>query len=298
MGLLSRISEELPAQVSFSESKKTGLLAKSSKIFAEPVFESFFELCRKYSFSHSALLTLVNDTFVMTQCVGIDSSTVAASVSSRDFWNGTISHSEDFINYKKTDTKFSVFYQLFSSFFKDNIAGLHFLKITDKCIFVDIDFNSFKDILISACELKKTILLYLSSQKKEEQIVLPGINYDFLQSTAFLMLLSVKIAVNSAIRDANISDKILQNTIFSTMYTEIFFTLKKHFKKPNFCIQSTNGEIKLILFTKSKIDDALLQHHIAYSLNPILSSHSGSIILLKAGTAASEDDIRHFILEG
>ncbi|MCK9169013.1 MAG: hypothetical protein M0P01_01210 [Treponema sp.] len=299
MGLLSRISTELPAQVSFGESKNTGLLAKTTKLFESPVSTSFSALCNTYSFLHCALFTNYNDVFIMTQCKGIDAITVASSISSRDYWDGTIGSSDFFVSLKKIDNKFSGFYQIFSSSFKEQIQGLHFLRITSDCIFVNIDFDSYKDLSVSSAEIRNVIICYLSSVKNEDKIsTVPKLNYDFMHTTAYLMLLSVKIAVNSSIRNVNISNELIHDCIFTTIYKEILCILKQHFLEPNICIQNGNGEIKLVLFAQKELDDTILQYHIAHTLKPVLSSFSNSIILLKTGTASSEDSIRKFIFEG
>ncbi|MFA6855686.1 MAG: hypothetical protein WCR31_00625 [Treponema sp.] len=300
MGLLSRISTELPAQVSYGESKNTGLLSKTSKLFERPVFTLFSEICNAYSFSHCALFTNINDVFIMTQCQGIDAKTVASSISSRDFWNGTIGNPDSFVNVKKSDNNFSGFYQLFSSLFNEQIEGLHFLRITDDCIFANIDFDSYKDDLsVSPAELRNVIIRYLASLKNETgTFISPKLNCDFTHFTAFLFLLSVKTAVNSSVSDADISNKFIHDSLFSIIYNEIFSMLKQHFAEPNFCIQSGNGEIKLILFAQNEIDDTILQYHISHTLQPVLSTYSNSVIILKTGTASSEEGIHQFISEG
>jgi hypothetical protein len=299
MGLLSRISTELPAQVSFGVTKNSGLYTKTSEFFERPFFTSFSAFCHAYSFSHCALFTNVNDVFIMTQCEGIDAITVASSISSRDFWNGTIGSPDSFVSAKKDDNNFSGFYQIFSSSFKEQIEGLHFLKINDDCIFADIDFYSYKDLSVSPVELRNVIIRYLSFLKNKTDISISlKVDCDFTYCTAFLLLLSAKIAINSSIRNAHITNKFIYDSLFTTIYKEIFFMLKQHFAEPNLCIESGNGEIKLILFAQKELDDTLLQYHISHTLQPILSTYSNSVILLKAGTASSEDGIRQFISEG
>lgn len=298
MGLLSRISAELPVQEISAETKNTGLLAKTSRIVERPVFSSFFDLCNAYSFAHCALLTVVGGVFVITECKGIDAASIASSVSSRDFWNGTIGSSDFFINFTKADNKFSGFYQLFSSRFKDSICGFHFLKISGDCIFVNVDFGSYKDISVSESVLKETILSYLSSRNGVDASLPPEVVFDFTHSAVFLMLLSVKLAINSSVRTVNTCDKFMYDSFFSTIYAEVFSVLRRHFIRPNYCIRSGNGEIKIVLSVRKTLDDSLLQYHISRSLNFILSTYSNSVILLKAGTASSEDDIRRFVLEG
>lgn len=298
MGLLSRISAELPQQEAPADSKRTGLLAKTVKIAEMPVFSSFYDLCDAYSFTNCALFTIVNGFFVITACKGIDAASVASSVSSRDFWNGTIGSPGSFIDYAEIDSKFSGFFQLFSSSVKENTAGFHFLKVSGDCIFVNIDLGSYKDISVPATELKEAILSFLSSRTDNSPPPLPELTFVFSHSIVYMLLLSVKLAVNSSVRTADVGDKYLSNSIFLTVYTEIFSVLKKHFVCPNYCTRSGNGEIKIILCGQKTFDDSLLQYHIAKSLNSILSQYSDSVILLKAGTASSEDDVRRFMLEG
>ncbi|HAH63701.1 MAG TPA: hypothetical protein DCL73_16570, partial [Treponema sp.] len=175
---------------------------------------------------------------------------------------------------------------------------LHFLKISDDCIFVNADFGSYKDVSVSEAELKETVLSYLSSRGNKAPVQPQEITCDLAHSAVLLMLLSVKLAINSSVRAVNTCDKFMYDSIFSTVYTEVFSMLRRHFIRPNYCMRSGNGEIKIILSAQKNLDDSLLQYHISQSLNFILSTHSNSIILLKAGTASSEDEIRRFVLEG
>jgi hypothetical protein len=289
MGLLSHISAE--------ESKKTGLLAKTSQLAAKPVFSSFSDFGRKYQFSHCALLSVVNGSFVMTHCYGIDARTVAASVSSRDFWDGTIGSSRAFCSYKKPDNKLSAFYQFFSGYFRERLKGLHILRISGDCIFLAADIEQYAEPSVPADELKNMLLNFFLSSDAAKKETLPDMNTGFIHCDAFLLLLSVKIAINSSIRNADIPDTTLYDSIFKTVYTELFSLLEKHLALPDFCMRSENGEMKIIIFSKKHFDDALLQYHIMRCFSSVLGSSADSVILLKAGTTSADKDVCNFVLE-
>jgi hypothetical protein len=289
MGLLSHISSE--------ESKKTGLLARTTQLVSKPVFSSFSDFGRKYHIPHCALLSVENGSFVMTHCYGIDARTVAASVSSRNFWDGTIGSSNTFCSYKKQDTKFTAFYQFFSGFFRESLQGLHILRISNDCIFLAADIEQYAEPTVPAYELKNILLNFLLSYDTAKKESLPDMRTGFSNCDAFLLLLSVKIAINNAIRNADISDTTLYDSIFKTIYTELFSLLEKHLSLPDFCMQSENGEIKIIIFSKKHFDDALLQYHIMRCFTPVLGSSADSVILLKAGTTSETEDACSFMLE-
>jgi len=297
MGLLSRISSELPVQAVSSETHKTGLLAKSSQLCLKPVLRSFSEFCRANSLAHSALFSLVHGSFVITECEGLDALSVARSVSSRDFWNGMSIGTDEVRSFSKSDAAFSAFYQFFSPAFKDRICGLHFLKVSETCIFMTVDTESCRSGCLPAGVLRTSILQYLSASKETSEDVpytvsVPG------HADAVLLLLSVKIAINEAVRESGLSDAVLQNAVFSAVYAEIVSLLKTHFPSPNMCGKSSGGEIKIGLYAHSGFDDSLLQFHITRELSPVLSSFSHSIVLINAGTASSSDDVRRFMAEG
>jgi len=289
MGLLSHISAE--------ESKKTGLLARTSQLAAKPVFSSFSDFGREYQLPHCALLSVVNGSFVITHCYGIDARTVASSVSSRDFWYGTVGSSHTFCSYKKTDTKLPSFYQFFSGYFRERLKGIHILRISNDCIFFAADIEQYTEPSVPADVLKNTLLHFFLSSGAAKRERLPDVSAGFIHNNAFLLILSVKIAINNSIQSIDISDTILHNSIFKTVYDELFSSLEKHLVLPDFCVQGENGEMKIIIFSKKHFDDALLQYHILNCFSPILGHSAESVILLKAGTTSSDKDVSSFILE-
>lgn len=292
MGLLSRISSEEHHE---KKAGTTGLLARSEQVAEIPRFSSFSDFSSSYGLSHCAVLTVVNGSFVITACTGLDASTISLSVSSPDFWNGTI-NSSDFCTFLSSDGTIAPFYQLFSPEMKEKILGIHILRISPDKIFFYADIGQNQLFSATASFIKNILFENFPENKDSDNhadipSLSPSYNADFF-------LLSAKIAISSIIRDTGITDTIIADSLFNTIYDELFNLLSSHIGMPDKCIASVNGEIKLVMVTHGSSDDSVLQFHIAHLFAPVLGNVlSESVILLKAASSSDPSKIKSFITE-
>ena len=116
MGLLSRInnSGSLNGTSKSNSINKngTGLLARATAT-TNKTYSSFQEWAKSNGFSHCGIFSIVHGMMVITQAFGLDSQTVANSVSSRDFWKGILS-TKAVLNYSKKDNELYNFLQFVS----------------------------------------------------------------------------------------------------------------------------------------------------------------------------------------
>jgi hypothetical protein len=292
MGLLSRISSEEHHE---KKAGSTGLLARSEYVAEVPRFSSFSDFSSSYGLSHCAVLTIVNGSFVITACTGLDASTIGLSVSSPDFWNGTLK-SSGFSTFLSSDGTIAPFYQLFSPEMKEKILGIHILRISSDKIFFYADIGQTQNFSATASLVKAVLLEDFSEKENSENHsdilpLSPSYNAD-------LFLLSAKIAISSIIRDTGITDTIIADSVFSTIYDELFNLLSSHIGMPDRCITSVNGEIKLVILTHGLSDDSVLQFHISRLFAPVLGNVlAESVILLKAASSSDPSKIKSFITE-
>ena len=292
MGLLSRISSEEHCE---KKSGTAGLLARSEHVAQIPRFSSFSEFSSAYGLSHCAVLSIINGSFVITACTGLDALTIGLSVSSPDFWNGTLK-SSDFCTFLLSDGTIAPFYQLFSPEMKEKILGIHILRISSDRIFFYADIGHIQTFSESA-SLVKAVLFENFSRKEDSENCEDSVSLS-PSYNADLFLLSAKIAISSIVRDSGITDTIIADSVFNTIYDELFNLLNSHISMPDRCITSVNGEIKLVILTHGSSDESVLQFHIARLFAPVLGNIlADSVILLKAASSSNPSKIKEFITE-
>ena len=168
MGLLSRInnSGSLNGTSKSNSINKngTGLLARATAT-TNKTYSSFQEWAKSNGFSHCGIFSMVHGMMVITQAFGLDSQTVANSVSSRDFWKGILS-TRAVLNYSKKDNELYNFLQFFSFDLKSSIQHISLLKIKNNSDFsVLMVYNTDSEKEINLTESIENSLKYNSNTK-------------------------------------------------------------------------------------------------------------------------------------
>ena len=168
MGLLSRInnSGSLNGTSKSNSINKngTGLLARATAT-TNKTYSSFQEWAKSNGFSHCGIFSIVHGMMVITQAFGLDSQTVANSVSSRDFWKGILS-TRAVLNYSKKDNELYNFLQFFSFDLKSSIQHISLLKIKNNSDFsVLMVYNTDSEKEINLTESIENSLKYNSNTK-------------------------------------------------------------------------------------------------------------------------------------
>ena len=111
-------------------------------------------------------------------------------------------------------------------------------------------------------------------------------------------MLSTKIAINRTLVSVSSKSDAVKERLFNVICGEISDMLAHSFAAPNMCVQGKNGELHIVLFSHDDFDEAVLQFHISRFLSPFLSDAAAALMLIKAGSARSAEEIERFAVEG
>ena len=246
---------------------------------------SFFDFCNEHNFSTAAIFSRFGDTFVITKSIGLDATSIVTSVSSKDFWDGTIGFEKTCRTYKNEGLV--GFYQLFSKELKEKIATLHFSRTNDDSIFMNITSKGFPESLLPV------LSNYTFIKKESEDFSVEPCGYE-----AQLLLLSTNNTISNILENANLSNAAVKTALHESLYTSFFVKISQTLERPNFCTQGKNGEIKIVLFSNSPISEELLQHHLINFSENFFDNLASKLILIKAGKSSSIKEIESFCAKG
>ena len=295
MGLLSHISKSGTQKKETKVSKKsgTGLLARAQKS-VNSSYSTFQQWAKSNGFEHCGVFTLVHGMYVISHAYGIDSQTVANSVSSKDFWSGTLNGDDDVYNYSKDDQSFYDFLQFFSFDIKNEICHISFVRFNhadEKAILMVFNMDSSKKINIS---LSDTNTLNLSNRAKN--LSLSKNDKDVPKKSELQMFtLSLAESVETSIKSVQLPERSIYNCVSECIYDEITDLLFDAFPSPDIVCFSEPASIKIILADKSNIDEQLLQSHINLLLTDLLCKSSVLPLLTGAGKTRNIEQAIDFL---
>lgn len=299
MGLLSHISKSEPASKTDNSEKKSvkkagsGLLARASKSTCKTYF-SFQEWAKGHNFEHCGIFSCIRGMMVINHSYGIDAQTIASSVSSKDFWKGTLNSDEDIISYSKDDQDFYNFLQFFSFEMKNNVTHITFVKLHDKdeiSILMIYNLNSTSEIKISKNEVSEIPLenKYISYEYTTEN------SKEINQHEYELLTINFSEAVSSSIKTIQLPEASIEQAVIECIYNQIFDLLKTAFPSPNFVSYRDDSIVKIALVYNENLDDLLLQSHINLLLNEMLCNPSENISLVNTGKTNDSDKVIDFL---
>ena len=141
-----------------------GLLKRiEESINQKPYFSTF---CSKYGFNHAGIYILQNNNFILSKSFGLDAETIFKSVSTKDFWEGTLNYKIDndfWISFSRKEDNLEPFFQFFSKELVDSLNSIFYyiFKTSSKtCIFFIVN--------------------------EEEEYILPELSEDFTKQLLFL----------------------------------------------------------------------------------------------------------------
>ena len=291
MGLLSRInnSGSLNGTSKSNSINKngTGLLARATAT-TNKTYSSFQEWAKSNGFSHCGIFSMVHGMMVITQAFGLDSQTVANSVSSRDFWKGILS-TKAVLNYSKKDNELYNFLQFFSFDLKSSIQHISLLKIKNNSDFsVLMVYNTDSEKEINLTESIENSLKYNSNTKFDSS------NFNKQLSSYFLYKLSFEQLINTSIKSIQLPEANITNAAIKCISEEVFYLVKCAFPSPNEVALGLSNTINLALNNKIA-DESLMQNHISLLLKEILNVPSQLPGLNSFGTEDNSDTLVTFL---
>ncbi|MDD5811592.1 MAG: hypothetical protein PUD17_05755 [Treponema sp.] len=291
MGLLSRInnSGSLNGTSKSNSINKngTGLLARATAT-TNKTYSSFQEWAKSKGFSHCGIFSIVHGMMVITQAFGLDSQTVANSVSSRDFWKGILS-TKAVLNYSKKDNELYNFLQFFSFDLKSSIQHISLLKIKNNSDFsVLMVYNTDSEKEINLTESIENSLKYNSNTKFDSS------NFNKQLSSYFLYKLSFEQLIKTSIKSIQLPEANITNAAIKCISEEVFYLVKCAFPSPNEVALGLSNTINLALNNKIA-DESLMQNHISLLLKEILNVPSQLPGLNSFGTEDNSDTLVTFL---
>ena len=290
MGLLSHISNSAsntkqPESVPVKK-VSSGLLAKAQKA-TENTFSSLQELAITKGFKHCAIFTPVHGMMVITEAVGLDSQTVANSVSSKDFWKG-IFKTSNVLNYSKADNEMYNFLQFFSFELKGSIQHISFLKINSSADFSVLFVFNTDDKSVNLSETLSQCIKFNTTSKKNLTTAVPSKINHSLYNVNYSDL-----ALNS-IKTIQLPEENIRRSVLSCIDEEVFDLFVKAFPSPAAISCPQQGKIKLAL-TAPVADEMLFQAHINLLFKSVLDHNQLMPEVTSCGKAKDSGSILNFL---
>lgn len=297
MGLMSQISSAAANDISV-KSKGSGLLAKALKA-SNRTFNSFQDWCQDNNLLHCGVFIPVHGMMVLTHAWGIDSQTIEKSISSKDFWNGTLKDNK--VNsFSKNDNSFYDFLQFFSFDLRSKVSNIDFIKFDEDIstgyfsvlmnfTTTDEPYTKFNANLLNRIKLVNKLETYDFNKDKD--------TIDTYVKTNEYTLYSLNLAnsVKTAIDLQNLPEENIKKSVLNCIYEQIFYLIKQAFPSPSFVSFKEKNNLKIAYYNISDIDNELLQNHLNLLLNDLLCNIKTKPVLIKSSSSNNTHDIINFL---
>ncbi|MDE6737145.1 MAG: hypothetical protein K2J50_06550 [Treponemataceae bacterium] len=291
MGLLSHILE---MERRWAAAKEQNLFAAAEHYEIES--DDFYAWCEKQNFSHAALFQRDGAVFYIVKAVGLDAETIARSCSSNDFWDGTLQTDAGWQSVSREEAAFASFNQFLSDDVRNKAQTLHFIKLEDSVLMLVQEDDDFT-LAANSEAVKRDIIqiLYTRPAPEDMHATASAVARGLLIADAALLVLSVRNAVENAIKPVSFRDGTAKEKILQTIYHEIYRTCARLFQRPNCCMPGKNGELKIAFFSKNGTDERLLRFHIAQTLASSIALPEKDVTLQTVGSSSDTQGIMSFL---
>ncbi|NLM01211.1 MAG: hypothetical protein GX220_07150 [Treponema sp.] len=257
MGLLSYVMQKY-----YSEGQIDGLLNKA-ELYLKTNFSPMDLIKKKYFLDKIGLFVKNNSKFFLEFESGFDNETKSTSISTSDFWNGTL-QKNSWICFEN-DELVSVL-QLLSNKDKNDIKKIYVKKLSDKYILFLPVYNNNENISKNLNEIEKDIIYFIKNEIIDEKII-----------------------------HSLMSNKIATLLLISDKEKKLFNDIKQTVNNSDIIVQDENN-IKLVLFTEDEIDIELYKYQLLITLKNIYPESKQSDIEIKfVGICSTLNDIKNFI---
>ncbi len=303
----------------------TGLLKKAQSLLAEST-PSFDVWAVRSGFKHAGIFQLHTPKsaateigggyYCMAEAVGFSVKTIASSLSTKQFWDATLSKAFEWQCFSKEFNELLPFLDLFGDDIRQSIDSLYFLPFKDKTtplFLVIAEFEDDDDITLpDSAECARKLSAIVEFENNEEKRLLEmenRISKGISKSSANLLILSLKSCVEKTIQNMEIWRKMskidmvdrieMKAHILRAVSFCALTLLDPMFPTPNCIHIGANGELKLILFANDEPDEEAVSFHIAHSLSSLLGEDaSKKILLLSAGICQNKKGAGAFLKKG
>ena len=280
MGLLQKLSDqgleskkvEQPLQdkpVIQKKSNSVGLL-KKSLMAGEPHRLDFFEFAGKHNLEIAAILKNKNNTYRIENCIGFDGESICLSVSTFDFWQGTITNENQIYSYNASSSEALPFFQFFSKKLQDKIQAIHIIKTNNNSIFFicNKDIQATTDFIKDLEGVENTEVTFEKSSALQNQNFSNSYIIDFSEALESFVLSNSKNDIQFT--------KVIINEIYNNLCIS--------FPEPQAIEYSVKGQFTLRLSEELPVE--LIYNHIRIESSFILGNHSELLSIRKSLEAA------------
>lgn len=249
MGLLSRIAAgvEVSSPAEDSSIKNEGLTETSVTEITEVPEErlSFFDFTKKHSLSNTGVFTKNGVFYSFSASKGFDSDTVLQSLSTSDFWEGTIKENAWSI-FSRVDNNLNTMLQFFSNDMKNAFSFVCVFQNEDHillCAFGD-EMPSAETLDAVAKDFKNTDCFIPFTVKDTDIQDKKIITADFSEA---IDEITGKLAIN------------IKKHISNAFTTESFYTLDKLLSGQNCIVKTDTDKISFTFDSQCHVSDTALE---------------------------------------
>lgn len=246
-----------------------GLLSRiSAGIDTAPVVPaedsiSFFDFIQNNPLSHVCIFSKVNSFFVASASWGFDGDTILKSLSTSDFWEGSVKQGTWNV-FSRDDNNLNTILQFFSDSFKNVI---NFVQV----------YAEENRILLIANEnkpLEDTILSKIASDFKKTNENLKIKNREIQMASDHSIKFSIKAAAEGLMQQLNES---IRSFIENSLITETCCSLTRLLEEPDYFTVSDDYKFSVEIFSKSNITSETLKTFLTFSLKTLFKDKSSLI---------------------
>lgn len=248
-------------------------------------FEDFFQ---KYDLCCCAIFSPFENNYVITHSVGFDAVSLISSISTKDFWNGTVK-SNNWETFSSNE-ELLPFFQLFSFNQKDKINKIFIKRFNDK-IFMICSTNESK--FIANDKITNDLeLIYFETEKVECE------NDDFSialskNQNVYKFSLNAQNAIEAIIKK-NLSKLEYESVIKDAIKKEIYYFLKKSFSQ-NAIIFQHDDVYNIALISEGEVFENVLKIHLMGELEYFFDTEVNALIFTSHGKANSYKNLIDFL---
>lgn len=284
--------------LSVATGKNAGLLKKAQ----EASRLTFQQWAEDKGIEHCGVFCEQGGLMMLKLAYGIDALSVFSSISTKDFWTGSI-RSNSWVTLDRESPNFTAFTQFLSPEARGSVKSFRILKVSDKES-LNI-FFAYSDkpagLLRASAEFSAELLSVLESHAASlfEQPTYESIKGLTQNNKARLCLISTKRALDETTKNIEVSELTIQKILINTVFEEIFFKTKKLFANPGAIYSEDSGEIKAAATINSDIEDEILKDQLFLEYKDLIGVEAAKkIIILTAGYSDIDEEIIDYLLRG
>lgn len=284
--------------LSVASGKNFGLMAKAEAVS----ISSFQQWAKQNGFERCGVFRSKNGLMLLELANGVDAQSVFSSISTKDFWNGSVP-SDTWVTLDRESPTFSAFTQFLGTEAKAKVKAFRILKFLDGeelVVFFQYSYkpagflkakDNFKQDLLEALRCHKQSLISEPKYEMVEKLSAKG--------NVRLFLISTKRALEETMKKIEVSETTLLKVLTNTIFEELFYKTKKLFQSPALVYSIDPDEIKVAAIVNSSVEDEILKEQLSLEYTDLIGTEAAKkIIILTAGYSNDNEEIHDYLLRG